>query len=98
MDKKSLGRKPARHNHLAWSEDPPFLRKLYSLKTRQPHFATNDFPCFPAFLLEFFPIFLCYMKTLRSPRAFQLMQNRGNRFVRSGFIASGRKTRLIFIL
>ncbi|KAF9807991.1 hypothetical protein SFRURICE_017163, partial [Spodoptera frugiperda] len=26
-----LGRKPARHDHLAWSEDTPFLRKLYSL-------------------------------------------------------------------
>ncbi|KAF9824569.1 hypothetical protein SFRURICE_004026 [Spodoptera frugiperda] len=26
-----LGRKPARHDHHAWSEDPPFLRELYSL-------------------------------------------------------------------
>ncbi|KAF9812319.1 hypothetical protein SFRURICE_005430 [Spodoptera frugiperda] len=35
MDRKSqpttAGRKPARHDHLAWSEDPPFLRELYSL-------------------------------------------------------------------
>ncbi|KAF9800815.1 hypothetical protein SFRURICE_007523 [Spodoptera frugiperda] len=28
---QQLGRKPARHDHLAWSEDPPFLRELYSL-------------------------------------------------------------------
>ncbi|KAF9789013.1 hypothetical protein SFRURICE_005615 [Spodoptera frugiperda] len=26
-----LGRKPARHDHLGWPEDPPFLRELYSL-------------------------------------------------------------------
>ncbi|KAF9787708.1 hypothetical protein SFRURICE_016919 [Spodoptera frugiperda] len=26
-----LGRKPARHDHLAWTDDPPFLRELYSL-------------------------------------------------------------------
>ncbi|KAF9803218.1 hypothetical protein SFRURICE_007493 [Spodoptera frugiperda] len=30
-NEQQLGRKPARHDHLAWSEDPPFLRKLYSL-------------------------------------------------------------------
>ncbi|KAF9790021.1 hypothetical protein SFRURICE_002386 [Spodoptera frugiperda] len=30
-NEQQLGRKPARHDHLAWSEDPPFLRELYSL-------------------------------------------------------------------
>uniref|UniRef100_A0A2H1X2Z6 SFRICE_018350 n=1 Tax=Spodoptera frugiperda TaxID=7108 RepID=A0A2H1X2Z6_SPOFR len=33
----NLGRKPARQDHLAWSEDPPFLRELYSL-----FFNSND--------------------------------------------------------
>ncbi|KAF9824219.1 hypothetical protein SFRURICE_019899 [Spodoptera frugiperda] len=28
---QQLGRKPARHDHLAWSEDPPLFRELYSL-------------------------------------------------------------------
>ncbi|KAF9799952.1 hypothetical protein SFRURICE_013689 [Spodoptera frugiperda] len=31
-NEQQWGRKPARHDHLAWSEDPPFLRELYSLK------------------------------------------------------------------
>ncbi|KAF9821757.1 hypothetical protein SFRURICE_001868, partial [Spodoptera frugiperda] len=30
-NEQQLGRKPARHDHLAWSEDPPFHRELYSL-------------------------------------------------------------------
>uniref|UniRef100_A0A2H1WF58 SFRICE_025062 n=1 Tax=Spodoptera frugiperda TaxID=7108 RepID=A0A2H1WF58_SPOFR len=30
-NEQQLGRKPARHDHLACSEDPPFLRELYSL-------------------------------------------------------------------
>ncbi|KAF9791445.1 hypothetical protein SFRURICE_014783 [Spodoptera frugiperda] len=30
-NEQQLGRNPARHDHLAWSEDPPFLRELYSL-------------------------------------------------------------------
>ncbi|KAF9824116.1 hypothetical protein SFRURICE_002237 [Spodoptera frugiperda] len=30
-NEQQLGRKPARHDHLAWSEDPPLLRELYSL-------------------------------------------------------------------
>uniref|UniRef100_A0A2H1W6T3 SFRICE_041678 n=1 Tax=Spodoptera frugiperda TaxID=7108 RepID=A0A2H1W6T3_SPOFR len=30
-NEQQLGRKPARHDHLAWSEDPPFLKELYSL-------------------------------------------------------------------
>ncbi|KAF9800874.1 hypothetical protein SFRURICE_010946 [Spodoptera frugiperda] len=30
-NEQQLGRKPARHDHLAWSEDPAFLRELYSL-------------------------------------------------------------------
>uniref|UniRef100_A0A2H1WVT8 SFRICE_027592 n=1 Tax=Spodoptera frugiperda TaxID=7108 RepID=A0A2H1WVT8_SPOFR len=30
-NEQQLGRKPARHDHLAWSEDPPFLRNLFSL-------------------------------------------------------------------
>ncbi|KAF9791693.1 hypothetical protein SFRURICE_020092 [Spodoptera frugiperda] len=30
-NEQQLGRKPARHDHLAWSEDLPFLRELYSL-------------------------------------------------------------------
>ncbi|KAF9793922.1 hypothetical protein SFRURICE_003442 [Spodoptera frugiperda] len=30
-NEQQLGSKPARHDHLAWSEDPPFLRELYSL-------------------------------------------------------------------
>uniref|UniRef100_A0A2H1WI11 SFRICE_026653 n=1 Tax=Spodoptera frugiperda TaxID=7108 RepID=A0A2H1WI11_SPOFR len=30
-NEQQLGRKPARHDYLAWSEDPPFLRELYSL-------------------------------------------------------------------
>uniref|UniRef100_A0A2H1VTW9 SFRICE_037618 n=1 Tax=Spodoptera frugiperda TaxID=7108 RepID=A0A2H1VTW9_SPOFR len=30
-NEQQLGRKPARHDHLAWSEDPPFLREHYSL-------------------------------------------------------------------
>ncbi|KAF9798257.1 hypothetical protein SFRURICE_012928 [Spodoptera frugiperda] len=44
-NEQQLGRKPARHDHLAWSEDPPFLRELYSpfpkgLKTRSELFVT----------------------------------------------------------
>ncbi|KAF9808435.1 hypothetical protein SFRURICE_008488, partial [Spodoptera frugiperda] len=31
LNEKLLDRKPARHDHLAWSEDPPFIRELYSL-------------------------------------------------------------------
>uniref|UniRef100_A0A2H1WTY6 SFRICE_025020 n=1 Tax=Spodoptera frugiperda TaxID=7108 RepID=A0A2H1WTY6_SPOFR len=30
-NEQQLGRKPARHDHLAWSKDPPLLRELYSL-------------------------------------------------------------------
>uniref|UniRef100_A0A2H1VDG8 SFRICE_027015 n=1 Tax=Spodoptera frugiperda TaxID=7108 RepID=A0A2H1VDG8_SPOFR len=30
-NEQQLGRKPAKHDHLAWSKDPPFLRELYSL-------------------------------------------------------------------
>uniref|UniRef100_A0A2H1VP49 SFRICE_008678 n=1 Tax=Spodoptera frugiperda TaxID=7108 RepID=A0A2H1VP49_SPOFR len=30
-NEQQLGRKPASHDHLAWSEDPPFLRELYSV-------------------------------------------------------------------
>uniref|UniRef100_A0A2H1VYJ8 SFRICE_012947 n=1 Tax=Spodoptera frugiperda TaxID=7108 RepID=A0A2H1VYJ8_SPOFR len=30
-NEQQQGRKPARHDHLAWTEDPPFLRELYSL-------------------------------------------------------------------
>ncbi|KAF9805981.1 hypothetical protein SFRURICE_012589 [Spodoptera frugiperda] len=30
-NEQQLGRKPASHDQLAWSEDPPFLRELYSL-------------------------------------------------------------------
>uniref|UniRef100_A0A2H1W4V8 SFRICE_011956 n=1 Tax=Spodoptera frugiperda TaxID=7108 RepID=A0A2H1W4V8_SPOFR len=30
-NEQQLCRNPARHDHLAWSEDPPFLRELYSL-------------------------------------------------------------------
>uniref|UniRef100_A0A2H1WND2 SFRICE_025035 n=1 Tax=Spodoptera frugiperda TaxID=7108 RepID=A0A2H1WND2_SPOFR len=30
-NEQQLSRKPARHDHLVWSEDPPFLRELYSL-------------------------------------------------------------------
>ncbi|KAF9824679.1 hypothetical protein SFRURICE_000544 [Spodoptera frugiperda] len=33
-NEQQLGRKPARHVHLAWSEDPPFLRELYSLGSK----------------------------------------------------------------
>uniref|UniRef100_A0A2H1VUI6 SFRICE_015395 n=1 Tax=Spodoptera frugiperda TaxID=7108 RepID=A0A2H1VUI6_SPOFR len=31
LNVEQLGRNTARHDHLAWSEDPPFLRELYSL-------------------------------------------------------------------
>uniref|UniRef100_A0A2H1V3L2 SFRICE_028835 n=1 Tax=Spodoptera frugiperda TaxID=7108 RepID=A0A2H1V3L2_SPOFR len=30
-NEQQLGRKPARHDHLAWSEDPPFHGGLYSM-------------------------------------------------------------------
>uniref|UniRef100_A0A2H1WWS0 SFRICE_041195 n=1 Tax=Spodoptera frugiperda TaxID=7108 RepID=A0A2H1WWS0_SPOFR len=30
-NEQQLGRKPARHDHFAWSEDPPLPRELYSL-------------------------------------------------------------------
>uniref|UniRef100_A0A2H1V2E3 SFRICE_005669 n=1 Tax=Spodoptera frugiperda TaxID=7108 RepID=A0A2H1V2E3_SPOFR len=30
-NEQQLGKKPARHDHLAWSEDLPLLRELYSL-------------------------------------------------------------------
>uniref|UniRef100_A0A2H1WFD6 SFRICE_030434 n=1 Tax=Spodoptera frugiperda TaxID=7108 RepID=A0A2H1WFD6_SPOFR len=35
-NEQQLGSKPARHDHLAWSEDPPFLRELYSLFPKGP--------------------------------------------------------------
>uniref|UniRef100_A0A2H1WEL1 SFRICE_019754 n=1 Tax=Spodoptera frugiperda TaxID=7108 RepID=A0A2H1WEL1_SPOFR len=35
LNEQQLGRKPARHDHLAWSEDPPFLRALYSVFPKQ---------------------------------------------------------------
>ncbi|KAF9816114.1 hypothetical protein SFRURICE_003665 [Spodoptera frugiperda] len=35
-NEQQLGRKLARHDHLAWSEDPPFLRELYSLFPKIP--------------------------------------------------------------
>ncbi|KAF9798956.1 hypothetical protein SFRURICE_011595 [Spodoptera frugiperda] len=28
-NEQQLGRKPTRHDHLGWSEDPPFLGELY---------------------------------------------------------------------
>ncbi|KAF9808310.1 hypothetical protein SFRURICE_008363 [Spodoptera frugiperda] len=34
-DSFHFSRKPARHDHLAWSEDPPFLRALYSVFPKQ---------------------------------------------------------------
>ncbi|KAF9812739.1 hypothetical protein SFRURICE_006577 [Spodoptera frugiperda] len=36
-NEQQLGRKPARHDQLAWSEDPPFLRELYSLFPKPIH-------------------------------------------------------------
>uniref|UniRef100_A0A2H1X0U9 SFRICE_019852 n=1 Tax=Spodoptera frugiperda TaxID=7108 RepID=A0A2H1X0U9_SPOFR len=33
---QQLGRKPASHDHLAWSVDPPFFRELYSLNHYLP--------------------------------------------------------------
>uniref|UniRef100_A0A2H1VJH8 SFRICE_014230 n=1 Tax=Spodoptera frugiperda TaxID=7108 RepID=A0A2H1VJH8_SPOFR len=42
-----LGRKPARHDHLAWLEDPPFLRELYSLFPKG-FFPTRDVLCYVA--------------------------------------------------
>ncbi|KAF9822602.1 hypothetical protein SFRURICE_001554 [Spodoptera frugiperda] len=34
---QQLSRKPARHDHLSWSEDPPVLKELYSLFREENH-------------------------------------------------------------
>ncbi|KAF9803798.1 hypothetical protein SFRURICE_013075 [Spodoptera frugiperda] len=36
-NEQQLGRKPAKHDHLAWSEDSPFLKERYSLFPKKTH-------------------------------------------------------------
>ncbi|KAF9814538.1 hypothetical protein SFRURICE_020716 [Spodoptera frugiperda] len=60
-NEQQLGRKPARHDHLAWSEDPPFLRELYSLFPKNNHDLS----------IIFIRIYLKYLK-IQSKRHFLL--------------------------
>uniref|UniRef100_A0A2H1VW91 SFRICE_041509 n=1 Tax=Spodoptera frugiperda TaxID=7108 RepID=A0A2H1VW91_SPOFR len=95
-NEQQSGRKPARHDHLAWSEDPPFLRELYSLFPKAIN--TGCTPSGPAPFLVFicFSFFCTHLCSIRGQLRHKLFWSRTRKFSDMYSVSESSSPRVLY--